>query len=277
MRILAVTAACVLFLITGSLGLPLGKTEAIDIEPIGPFALDGEKGLGPAKPIVNAFLDDPLYIALSAAQIVPPKTIQPGARLETSVGLCTMNFVFDGLGAKAGKVFIGTAAHCVERVGDSVYEQNGLAFGKVAVFGDQNSVANDWALIEVTSYFNKLSPAVRGHPDFPTGYTRSSETAQGDLVGVSGYGLGFEVSGPSREQRISAILSDSPNTFVLAPSTAIMGDSGGPFVHLGSGKAYGMVSRGYINPVIGDDTGPTVEGMMAKMTAKGFPVTLRTA
>jgi hypothetical protein len=52
------------------------------------------------------------------------------------------------------------------------------------------------------------------------------------------------------------------------------GDSGGPLVHVRTGKALGIVSRLCAGAC--SEEGPTVQGILAKAAAAGFPVTLRT-
>ena len=78
-------------------------------------------------------------------------TLQPGDYVETSVGSCTLSFVYDGLGSLAGKVYIGTAAHCVSNVGELVRDIDGATVGRVALIGNANITAQDYAFIEVLS------------------------------------------------------------------------------------------------------------------------------
>ena len=55
----------------------------------------------------------------------------------------------------------------------------------------------------------------------------ANETSVGDLVQLSGYGLGFGLTGPTQERRVGAItFDDAEEHEVLAP--LIFGDSGGP-------------------------------------------------
>ena len=200
--------------------------------------------------------------------------LQPGAYVETTVGGCTLNFVYDGTGANAGKVYIGTAAHCVEKVGDPVWDRAGDNFGTVAFIGDAEVNPHDYAFIEVASgHVGRVSPAVKGHPAYPVGYTTHTETQAGDLIQLSGYGVPFGVSRPTQEQRLATLVYDEPTHFGVA-GVLSWGDSGGPLVHIPTGKALGIESRLCTGPCT--DTGPTLEGILAKAAAAGFPVTLRT-
>ena len=200
--------------------------------------------------------------------------IQPGDEISTSVGGCTLNFIYDGVGAQAGKVYGGTAAHCVESVGEAVRLGTGETFGRVALIGDEDSTVADYAFIEILpEHLSRVSPAMKGNPSFPTGVATAAETSVGDTVQLSGYGLGFGLTGPTQERRIGVITYDDAEEHeVVAP--LIFGDSGGPIAHVESGKAYGIVSRLCIG--VCEEEGPTVEGLLAKAAARGFTVQLRT-
>ncbi len=91
--------------------------------------------------------------------------IQPGDYMESGGAACTLNFVYDGTGSRKGKVYFGTAAHCVEKVGDDVLTINDETFGDVAWIGDDWNTARDFALIQVrTGYLSRVLPAVKGYP-----------------------------------------------------------------------------------------------------------------
>jgi hypothetical protein len=214
-------------------------------------------------------------LAAAPAASAQAVVIQPGIEIATDVGGCTANFVFDGTGSQAGKVFIGTAAHCVEAVGDDVSTGSGVVFGDVAHLGDQDASATDYAFIQVRSaYVSSVKAAVKGHPTMPTGVTKAADTASGDLIQFSGYGLGFGLTPPTQEQRVGFIANDDADIYeVVGP--VIFGDSGGPLAHISSKGAYGIVSRLCLGSVCWVE-GPTIEGSLAKAAADGFTVTLRT-
>ena len=196
--------------------------------------------------------------------------IQPGA---SHGGFCTLNFVFDGLGANLGKVYIGTAAHCVEKVGEPVSVGSEPAFGKVAFIGNADTELTDYAFIEVDGKnVARVDPALKGHPEIPSGFTMPEDTAAGDLIQMSGYGIGFGETQQTQEQRQVVLQSDDAERYVLS-GPSVNGDSGGPFVHIDTGKALGIVSR-YGFGDAATDVGPTVQGILAKAAAK-FPVQFR--
>ena len=119
--------------------------------------------------------------------------IQPGMFIRTTTNGCTANFVFDGIGAEAGRVYLGTAAHCVGANGDAVLDEDGQAIGKVAAHGDGSIDADDhrdWALFEVpASQVARVDPSVVGHPQMPRGgLPDAAHVAAGDAVQFSGFG-----------------------------------------------------------------------------------------
>jgi hypothetical protein len=197
-------------------------------------------------------------------------TLQPGAYHETSVGSCTLNFVYDG----GGKTYLGTAAHCVSQIGEQVRDRDGVVFGKVAFIGDQNNTARDYAFIEVDPEdLGRVSPAVKGYPQYPVGYTTPTQTSQGDQIQLSGYGLGFDTTQATQENRRAVMGYDDQSLYdVTGPID--WGDSGGPLVHIATKQALGIVSRLCVG--VCSEEGPTVQGILSDAAAHGFPVTLRT-
>jgi hypothetical protein len=212
---------------------------------------------------------------LAVAAVLPSAasaavTLQPGAYHETDAGSCTLNFVYTG----GGKTYLGTAAHCVASIGQSVRDIDGTDFGKVAFIGDQNTTAWDFAFIEVDPEdLGRVSPAVKGHPAFPKGSTTPAETLFGDSIQLSGYGLGYDTTPTTQEQRKAVMGTDDASTYTVS-GPIHWGDSGGPLVHIGTGKALGIVSRLCAGTC--SEEGPTVQGILAKAASRGFAVTLRT-
>jgi Trypsin-like peptidase domain len=197
-------------------------------------------------------------------------TLQPGAYHETDAGSCTLNFAYTG----GGGTLLGTAAHCVERVGQRVRDIDGVEFGSVAFIGDADVTAWDFAFIQVDAEdVGRVSPAVKGHPTFPRGFTTPAETLTGDAIQLSGYGLGYGTTQATQEQRQAIMGFDDASEYdVNGPIH--WGDSGGPLVHRRTGKALGIVSRLCVGPCT--EEGPTVQGILAKAASRGFSVTLRT-
>ncbi|MBW3582237.1 MAG: S1 family peptidase [Euryarchaeota archaeon] len=198
----------------------------------------------------------------------PFEKIQPGVRITTSAGSCTLNFIFDGAN---GKVYAGTAAHCVSDVGEKIDIWGFPDFGTVVYDDDART---DFALLEIdTKYHADVDPAVKGHSGFPTGHTLRTQTSLGDHVRFSGYGMVYDRTTTTQEERIGALFSDDSDSYRLYGPT-IFGDSGGPVMHDKTGKALGIVSA--ISLITGMTVGPTVEGILARLSGAGYDVTLRT-
>jgi len=218
--------------------------------------------------------------AVAASALLVPSAsaegplIQPGAYSQSGNAGCTLNFVYDGVGDDRGRTFIGTAAHCVSKVGDDVLLSTRETFGDVAWIGNEDATAPDVALVEIRREFlSRVSPAVKGYPAYPTGVTTRQDTVVGDLVQISGYGMGFNSTTLTRQSRVGVMNYDDDEIYDLV-GPVIFGDSGGPIVHIESGKALGIVSRLCIG--ICTEEGPTVQGLLAQASAAGFNVALRT-
>jgi len=211
-----------------------------------------------------------LVLAAAPAAAQAATTLQPGAYHETDAGSCTLNFAYAG----GGKTLLGTAAHCVDGIGQRVRDIEGVEFGSVAFVGDENDTAWDFAFIEVDAEdAGRVSAAVKGWPAYPKGATVPADTLTGDSIQLSGYGLGYDTTKSTQEQRTALHAFDDAEVYgVNGPIH--WGDSGGPLVHKRTGKALGIVSRLCIGPCT--EEGPTLQGILAKAAARGFPVTLRT-
>lgn len=212
-----------------------------------------------------------------AVQAADP--IQPGAQVRTSIGLCTLSWVYDGVAALKGRTFVTTAGHCVGALGDTIAMPDQPPLGRVVLIGDHSSPEQDFTLIEVDpAVVTQVDPAMKAHPDLPTGVTTAADTAPGDLVQMSSYGYLFNETQEGRERRVAVLGEDDDQGFgmLFAPWTS--GDSGGPLAHLATGRALGIVSGLQLpNDLPNTGTGPTVEGILRHAAAAGLPIELRTA
>ena len=211
-----------------------------------------------------------LALAAAPAAANAAVTLQPGAYHETDAGSCTLNFVY----THGSDTLLGTAAHCVDKVGQRVRDIEGVEFGSVSFIGDEDTTEWDFAFIKVDAEdVGRVSPAVKGYPQYPTGSTVPSDTATGDQIQLSGYGLGYDTTKPTQEQRRAVMGFDDAEWYSVT-GPIHWGDSGGPLVHIRTGKALGIVSRLCIG--VCSEEGPTVQGILAKAAARGYAVTLKT-
>ena len=209
-------------------------------------------------------------LALAPAAAQAAVTLQPGAYHETPSGSCTLNFVYtDG-----ASTYLGTAAHCASGTGVRVKDIEGVEFGTVTWRGDENDTAWDFAFIKVDAEdLSRVSPAVKGWPAYPKGFTVPADTLTGDSIQLSGYGLGYDTTKSTQEQRTALHAFDDTELYgVNGPIH--WGDSGGPLVHKRTGKALGIVSRLCLGTCT--EEGPTVQGILDKARSRGLSLTLRT-
>jgi hypothetical protein len=234
-----------------------------------------------------------LLVGLSAATasvVAPgawaaaPEKLQPGMYLEAPAGNgCTANFVYDGIESAYGRVFLGTAAHCVQRRGEQI-TSGGETIGTVAVVGSADATATDWALIEIAPQLHsRIDPSLVGHPDLPRGTPLTPEEAtRGDEIQFDGYGQGFDQTAATREGR-SGLLQTFTAEEVRLLGPVSTGDSGGPAVHVATGRPLAVLTsiQAAFEGSAGDFAvanvnGPTAVGVVAQAALAGVPVRLRT-
>lgn len=224
-----------------------------------------------------------VLVAATAPALGADLVLQPGDQLLTknlngTVTACTLGFVFDGLGAKAGKVYFASAAHCFFVTGQAAYA-NDLEepFGRVVHLDG----LHDAALVEVdAAYSAAVSGEVLGRPGVPTGLASRGDVVAGDLLLFSGYVTGQELPEALRTGRVGALTGTTSRDWrgwaAIGP-----GDSGGPVVHGATGGALGLVGQIRAADVPGDAEprmeGPLASALPAVWQAAGHAVRLRTA
>jgi hypothetical protein len=212
--------------------------------------------------------------------------IQPGVSITIDGSFCTLNWIYDGTGPTAGRVFAGTAAHCVGEVGQDVSLATGTLGDPTVTFGDVAYIDDDldYAFIEVRpELVPAVNPAMKGHPEFPAGVSTTQTAAEGDLIQFSGQGVGFHLTSPTQESRVG-VLNYNDGTQHYTVGAVTPGDSGGPVGDITDGdKALGIVNTvgvgadgdALLVALVGEG-GVSLEGMLADAAADGFPAELRT-
>ncbi len=225
-------------------------------------------------------------LAALPAPAVAQQVIQPGASTEADGSYCTLNWIYKN--GATGKYYGGTAAHCIEGVGQTVNLASGslgsvlFPIGRVAFVGP----SLDYAFIELLpSVLGQVNPRMKGHPEYPTGVSTTETAQQGDIVQFSGNGVGFHLLQATREQRVGVLnCNDGVEHAAIGP--VISGDSGGPV----GDQTDGFKALGIVNTVgAGIDTGCnlalahvgegglSLQGILADAAANGFSVRLVTA
>ena len=209
--------------------------------------------------------------------------IQPGVSITTDGGCCTLNWIYDGSGPVAGKVYGGTAAHCVSSVGQRVSLAEASLGEPIEEFGTVAYISSslDTAFIEVDAgKHGQVNPAMKGHPAIPAGVATAEETAVGDICQFSGNGVGFHLLPPTQESRVGVLVSnDGTQHYCNGPVTP--GDSGGPVGDVTAGnKALGIVNTLGVGiqdglPIAGEG-GVSMPALLSDAAANGFPVQVRT-
>lgn len=199
-------------------------------------------------------------------------SIQPGDFMQNGDKGCTLGFVV----TSGVDTYFLTAAHCVD-VPSEVVLADGTVVGDAVAEGssvdEPPDPADDWALVQVRPHLlSSVVSAVRGGST-PTGVATSADTGLGDLIKHSGYGIPWDITNLTREQRYGVLWSEDDGTWAsIGPDT--FGDSGGPVVHVSSGKALGLVSRLCLGTCT--SIGPTIAGIFDRAAAIGYPLQLRT-
>ncbi|WP_157362127.1 trypsin-like serine protease [Haloechinothrix halophila] len=208
--------------------------------------------------------------------------IQPGVSIESGGGYCTLNWIYDGEGALAGSVYGGTAAHCVESVGERISLATGSLGDPIQEFGTVAYIDDnlDYAFIEIDpALHDAVDPAMKGHPAIPTGVSTTETANVGDTMQFSGNGVGFHLLTLTQEER-TGILHSNDGTQHYVIGAVSPGDSGGPVADVTDGnKAFGIVNTVGVGinglPYAGEG-GVSLEGMFADAAEAGFTVALRT-
>jgi hypothetical protein len=206
--------------------------------------------------------------------------IQPGSQIVAGNAGCTLNWIYDGTGSgNTGVVYGGTAAHCVTGVGQDVHQPaTATHVGTVAY----RSSALDFALIAIdTANLSLVSPALKGHPEIPTGVSTATSSKLGDVIQFSGYGIGFDTTTQTQESRVGVLVhNDGTQHYVDGPVSP--GDSGGPVADVTDGnKALGIVdtlgvSAGTAFGASVGEGGVSLPALLADAAANNVPIALRT-
>lgn len=204
--------------------------------------------------------------------------IRPGSSL---AGYCTFNYLFYEVVYPTAEVpnpvpdvFIGTAGHCTDAIGERVELEGFGEIGTVVYDSDLVRSGVDFSLVELDpNLVGQSNPQMRGFTG-PKGVATPGMFALGDRVDVYGYGIVF---GEREETRPRfGVLTEWDQNEYSADMPAVNGDSGAPLLHDKSGFALGIISRYGIRIPPSTDRGPLVDWALREVRAAGFNVILAT-
>jgi hypothetical protein len=184
--------------------------------------------------------------------------VRPGAIVESDVGQCTFNFLFQG---SDGRRYMGTAGHCIlgdDPLGGDAGERTWApGAGPVARDGDGNRIGEfAYAILQDPKDISliRLDPSVAASPQMchfggPTG-VNSDQGADPVVLHHFGQGIGVGTALPGR----SALAIGTPNAdHVYAQGAVVPGDSGSGIIS-DDGRAVGViVTTGIHTNSIGTD------------------------
>jgi hypothetical protein len=200
-------------------------------------------------------LRSPLVAALAAVAcaLVPASAIaatsdgvHPGAILNSDVGQCTDNFLFDG---SDGNRYIGSAGHCVlpaPDVGGANVGEKTWAAGSGPIARDSNgNRIGEWAyaILQDPKDFSliRLDPSVPATPQMPTygGPTGIFDDISSNTVLLQYFGEGVLVSNLAPARNAVAFGTPDPD-HVYAQGAVVPGDSGSA-IEASDGRAVGVI------------------------------------
>jgi hypothetical protein len=187
--------------------------------------------------------------------------VRPGAEVQSEIGLCTLNFLFE---TPDKERFIGTAGHCIMGTDSALSGDNA---GEKTWPKGQGPAAKDstgkrigefaYAILQDPKDFSliRLDPGVESSPEMcnyggPTGI--NDEVGQGARVlQYFGNGIGIGSTVPAR----SAVALGFPSAdHVYAAGLALPGDSGSAVIS-DDGRAVGVLVTTGVHGVGFDDNG----------------------
>lgn len=211
----------------------------------------------------------PTWSEVANARLRPGSLIGPSG--------CTAGFLFVDPVNQA--YYLGTAAHCTDSADGTTQDGTGTRVELKGVGGigtvvfDSDGPTPNSGLIRsnptVDFSLMLLDPDINliAHPQVisfqgPTGFSDCLDISTGDLIALYGHGEIFEPVGPRGREGVFDQCNDGTFEGVLP---AYFGDSGGPVLHVASGKALGLVSGGG-----GVLVGPTLPYIFSALAKAGF-------
>lgn len=197
--------------------------------------------------------------------------LRPGAEAQTAEGFCTYNFLF----YDSSNAYVGTAAHCTDKLNEVAKLGNGQRVGVVVYDSDRASGADrdvDFALIRLdAAMVSQANPKMLGNVNGPTGNVSHRDLRIGEPVAFFGYGLLLGELAATRPREGAVVTFDT--RLYQADMPAVNGDSGAPMLEKETGRALGIVSH---YGTYTTDEGPLMSFVLDELKKAGFNVQLAT-
>ena len=215
--------------------------------------------------------------------------LRPGSRIKPSD--CTVGFLY--VDPVKEVYYLGTAAHCTDsadgttldgtgtrvvledpdtggdfgEIGTVVYDSDGPI--PIAPGLDDPSGGVDFSLIQLDPGINLIANPQEISLQGPTGYLSCADLVAGDSVAFYGHGTVFSATGLLMS-RVGTVLRCNPfENHAEVGIPVYGGDSGGPLLHQGSGKAIGHCSAS-LAAVPAYMIAPTMDFVFSSLAAAGF-------
>jgi hypothetical protein len=213
-------------------------------------------------PLVAAFAAIACALVPSSAVAASGDGVHPGAILNSDIGQCTDNFLFDG---SDGNRYIGSAGHCVlpaPDIGSANAGEKTWAPGSGPIARDSNGGRiGEWAygILSGASDFSliRLDPSVPATPQMPTygGPTGTFNDISSNTVLLQYFGEGVLVSNIA-PARIAVAFGTPDPDHVYAQGVVVPGDSGSA-IETADGRAVGVIvtTGAHVGPTVGGGSG----------------------
>jgi hypothetical protein len=213
-------------------------------------------------PLVAAFAAIACALVPTSAVAASADGVHPGAILNSDIGQCTDNFLFDG---SDGSRYIGSAGHCVlpaPDIGSANAGEKTWAPGSGPIARDSNgSRIGEWAygILSGASDFSliRLDPSVPATPQMPTygGPTGTFNDISSNTVLLQYFGEGVLVSNIA-PARIAVAFGTPDPDHVYAQGVVVPGDSGSA-IETADGRAVGVIvtTGAHVGPTVGGGSG----------------------
>lgn len=130
-------------------------------------------------------------------------------------------------------------------------------------------------------HLDLVDPSMKGHPEIPTGVSTAATSSPGDVIRLSGHGIGFHAHEATREGRAGILSFNDGTRHGVTGPTITNGDHGAPVADVTDGnKALGVLTipEGWLfpDPVGSGVTGLSLEGILADALEREWDMRLRT-